>query len=66
MAAHSARVAAVPGIRAYLEERQRFMEESGTAGKSAGTYGGAMHLRVTSGMHAAGDQQRYCHIERVA
>lgn len=64
MAAHSARVAAVPGIKAYLDERQRFMEENGQGGKSSGTYGGAMHIRVTGGSDAAG--QPVCHIEKLA
>ena len=47
MAEHSARVAKVPGIKASLDARQGFMEQNGTAGKSSGTYGGAMHLRVS-------------------
>merc|ERR1712232_1308460 len=44
---HSARVAAVPGIRAYLDARAKFMERQGTRGKSSGTYGGPGHFRVT-------------------
>ena len=62
LAAHSARVAAVPGIKAYLDERQRFMEENGQGSKSSGTYGGAMHIRVTGGSDATG--QPVCHIEK--
>jgi hypothetical protein len=46
MKRHSERVAAVPGIKAYLDARMQLMMKQGTAGKSSGTYGGPGHFKI--------------------